>query len=276
MTDNPTADHDSAAGHKSESEKANGSSGITRSTIQFPYFDMEAILEYVNAVHAIAGFGSCSIDQLAGHVRSTTSSGTFRLKLANARTFGLIDNERGKISLTHLGREIVDPNKEMPARSTSFLMVPLFRALYDKYKGHVLPPTADALESEIVDLGVSAKQKGRARLAFQRSAEQAGFFRHGRNRLVLPIVRDEDKEDDDEPIAEASSQQTATSAGIATDETLHPFIRGLLDTLPTPDSDWPVHDRTKWLQTAAQIFGLIYKGNGEIQVVVKDTDKDVG
>jgi hypothetical protein len=26
--------------------------------------------------------------------------------------------------------------------------------------------------------------------------------------------------------------------------------------------EWPVHDRVKWLQTAANIFDLIYKGDG--------------
>ena len=46
---------------------------------------------------------------------------------------------------------------------------------------------------------------------------------------------------------------------------LHPFIQGLVKTLPTPDSDWSVADRVKWLQTAANVFGLIYKGAGSIK-----------
>jgi hypothetical protein len=48
----------------------------------------------------------------------------------------------------------------------------------------------------------------------------------------------------------------------------HPFIEGLLKTLPDPDSDeeWPLDKRVKWLQTAANIFDLIYKGEGGIKV----------
>jgi hypothetical protein len=46
----------------------------------------------------------------------------------------------------------------------------------------------------------------------------------------------------------------------------HPFIEGLLKTLPEPDDDWPAAGRVKWLQTAANIFDLIYKGDGGIKI----------
>src|SRR6476646_3426990 len=44
--------------------------------------------------------------------------------------------------------------------------------------------------------------------------------------------------------------------------TRHPFIEGLLKTLPEPETEWKSADRVKWLQTAANIFDLIYKGDG--------------
>jgi hypothetical protein len=46
----------------------------------------------------------------------------------------------------------------------------------------------------------------------------------------------------------------------------HPFIEGLLQTLPDPEEDWPAAGRVKWLQTAANIFDLIYKGDGGIKI----------
>jgi hypothetical protein len=46
----------------------------------------------------------------------------------------------------------------------------------------------------------------------------------------------------------------------------HPFIEGLLKTLPEPDTEWPAQARAKWLQTAANIFDLIYKGDGGIEI----------
>ena len=44
---------------------------------------------------------------------------------------------------------------------------------------------------------------------------------------------------------------------------LHPFFRGLLETLPDPGADWPRAQREQWLETARNIFGLIYKDPGE-------------
>jgi hypothetical protein len=39
---------------------------------------------------------------------------------------------------------------------------------------------------------------------------------------------------------------------------LHPFFRGLLDTLPDPGADWPLEKREQWLETARSIFALVY------------------
>jgi hypothetical protein len=50
---------------------------------------------------------------------------------------------------------------------------------------------------------------------------------------------------------------------------LHPFIQGLLDTLPEPGTNWAVEGRAKWLQAAGNIFDLMYKGDGEITVKVE-------
>jgi hypothetical protein len=40
------------------------------------------------------------------------------------------------------------------------------------------------------------------------------------------------------------------------------IVHGLLKTLPEPDTEWASSARLKWLQTAANIFDLIYKGDG--------------
>jgi hypothetical protein len=54
--------------------------------------------------------------------------------------------------------------------------------------------------------------------------------------------------------------------GLYPDGPRHPFIEGLLQTLPEPEDDWPTVARVKWLQTAANIFDLIYKGDGGIKI----------
>ena len=62
-----------------------------------------------------------------------------------------------------------------------------------------------------------------------------------------------------------------------TDKSLDPLIQGLVNRLPEPDSVWSLNDRIKWLRTAANIFGLIYKcGEGEdkeIKLVLAKDDQ---
>ena len=152
------------------------------------------------------------------------------------------------------------------ARAEAFLQVPLYKAIFEKYRGYTLPP-ASALEREMVNLGVASKQTDKARQAFMRSARQAGFFVHGEDRLVRPsgptvgpgtkpIENDLPKKDD------------LRSGGGGGDDKppLDPLLRGLVDRLPPADSEWSLQDRVKWLQTAANIFDLIYKGDGGIKI----------
>jgi len=44
----------------------------------------------------------------------------------------------------------------------------------------------------------------------------------------------------------------------APEASLHPFFHGLLDALPEPGSNWPQTQREQWLETARNIFALLY------------------
>ena len=127
------------------------------------------------------------------------------------------------------------------------------------------------LENAIVTLGVSPKQKDKARQAFQRSAKFAGFFELGQDRLVQPVSK---------PSGTSAQNPTGTQVEDIPPKPqekpitngFHPFIQGLLEKLPGADKKWTVEARAKWLQTAANIFDLMYvdeDGNGTILVEVK-------
>lgn len=40
----------------------------------------------------------------------------------------------------------------------------------------------------------------------------------------------------------------------------HPLIDGLFAALPAAGAPWAEHERTAWLEAAAAIFALIYRG----------------
>ncbi len=138
--------------------------------------------------------------------------------------------------------------------------MPLYAAVFEKYRGGVLPPTA-AFERDIQGLGVAEKMKDRARRCLERSADQAGFFEQGRDRLVRPGVREggENAPPPAPPQEEPESKGKGDGGGFGDHDAL---IVGLFRKLPPPESDWSDSDCMKWLQTAANIFDLVYKGEG--------------
>lgn len=241
-----------------------------RSTIGFPYNNLGDALQLAQAIHANAGMGSCDDAQLAVWIGNSPKSSGYRSQLSAARMFGLIETTSGTHKLSVLGRSIVDPQQERTARARAFLKVPLYNAMFEKYKGGILPP-ASALERDMIGLGVAEKQTGRARQVFERSADQGGFFEHGRNRLVLPgAVTREGEQERDKPDTDPDKGDDRKKGGGGNGEGpskyLDPLIRGLVDRLPPADSEWSLPDRLKWLQTAANIFDIVYKGDGGIDI----------
>jgi hypothetical protein len=166
-------------------EVANGTGRQNiRSTIAFPYTSLSDAEDVARALRRRGD--TATMDAVAAELGQTVS-GAFRTKIATARTFGVIDVRRGQVQLTQLGHRITDPDQAEQARVEAFLHVPLFLRVFEEYRGRNLPP-AKGLEAAIERFGVSPKQSDRARQTLQRSAEQAGFFRHGTDRLVAPAL----------------------------------------------------------------------------------------
>jgi hypothetical protein len=229
--------------------------GRQRSSIAFPYNNLGDAIEVAKAIHDNVGNGDCDDTQLSAWMNMSPKSSGFRVQLSAARTFGLVETATGKHKLAPLGRSVVDPQQEREARSRAFINVPLYKALYDNYKAGVIPPAA-ALERDIVALGVAEKQKERARQVFERSAEQAGFFEHGKNRLVMPGIahRDPQREKPDD-------NGGGGGGGGGEQPPIDPIIQGLLSRLPKSGDVWPEADRKLWLQLLEGSFKLIYKDN---------------
>jgi hypothetical protein len=231
--------------------------GRERSTIAFPYLDLDDSVEIAKAVHTLGG-SSCQWDQLAAHFEQAASGGSFRARLQTAKLFGLLNYDRGTVTLTPIGARLSDPSQERGARAEAFLKIPLYNRVHEDYKGSTLPPTT-GLETAMGNMGVAPKQKSKARQVFERSAKQAGFFEFGTTRLVMPsikasatIIATPNPEVDDKKELEPKEKKPKTR---------HPLIEGLLMELPEPQSEWSTEDRRKWLEMVGGIFNVIYKGS---------------
>ena len=249
-----------------------------RSSISFPYMDLDDAIQVAVALHNTTGSSPSQHDQLAAALGLSMSSSGYRTRLAAARTFGLIETERGGgVRLSELGERIVDPDEQRRAKVTAFLNVELYKALHEQLRGKVVPP-AGALERMMAQLGVAPKQTDRARQAFTSSAEAAGFFEKGRDKLVEPAFGGGDQGGGSHRQGGRSGGGIGGGGSGGSDElNLHPLIMGLVKTLPKNDGDaWPLERRVHWLQIAVNTFSLLYGSNdeGEVQVIVKPKGKD--
>ena len=245
---------DSATDQDSNRSGAQESARYLRSTIAFPYSGLKDAEQIARALHDSWG-GSASPDQLAASLDASPRSGAFRTKLSTSKTFGVISVSRGNIALTDLGRKLVDPQTRAAARVDAFLAVPLFAALANDYKGTMLPPDS-GLEQKIRDLGVSAKQTAKARQGFQRSAELAGFFKMGKDRLVQPAN------------LSASDKSSATPRDpkqggelLASTTTLPAPLPELWLTLLRDGRDWSPEKVQEFVETARSLLGLLTAGS---------------
>lgn len=230
------------------------------SSISFPYMDLENAIGVARAILNNGGV-PMSREQLAGAMKQSSTSGAFILKVSAARQFGIIEHKDSKFQLTDLGFSVLDKSeaREKAARAQAFLNVALYRRLYEDFKNKQLPPRPFGLEQTLVQMGVAPKQKSNARLAFERSAKQAGYRNVDPDRLIEPILGISSGATSEMPPAD----ETATSAPQMAPErptpsNLDPLIKGMLDRLPKPGEPWSADKRKKWLETFASNLDWIY------------------
>lgn len=236
-----------------------------RSSIAFPYMDLNEAIGVAKAIHDNVGTGTCSLSQLAPWVKQSATSSAFRNRLNAARLFGLVNTDNSEaLQLTELGRLVVDTKREREGRAKAFLAVPLYGALHDKFKGGVVPPTP-ALENELVALGVAGTLKETARRVLERSAEQANFYETGRDRLVLPGFAPGQQEQKPEVKTRTGGGDGDGTGGLDLD----PLLVALLKKIPASGSEWPGPQRARWFKTFAMNVSQIYDADEDNPVELK-------
>ncbi|MBM6401667.1 hypothetical protein [Phycicoccus sonneratiae] len=234
-----------------------------RSTIKFPYSDLKDAVTVVETLKE--NFSTtCSSDQLAAALAVSPTSSGFRTKVATAAAFGLVNNKRGTITLTDLGHAVADAHTREAAVVEAFLRVELFSALYEKFQGRALPGDA-GLEAELLNLGVAQKQVGRARQILQRSAQTAGFFWAGRDRLVKPSTKAGTLSEQENPpktaLDEVRGPRVEEESDTLADD---PVLKGLWLKLPKSGS-FPKSERDRWLNALKVNLDLVYGPGDEAQ-----------
>lgn len=256
---------------------------VTKSRIGFAYVGLPEVMGIAKAFYDIGKESLTRAELLAG--MGAVENGTSAVKIATALTFGLITSKDSKYSITEVGKAVRSHNPEVgrQALAQAFLTVPLYRTVYEEYRGKPLPARTKGLEEAFLRLGVGPKQVDKARLAFEKSAHFAGFFEHGNHQLVMPgaspAPRSEQpitapKEAPNPPVTiQISSLPAKPTLGKPMDATQDPLIQGLLIRLPEAGTIWPHDKRAKWLQLlAANLDAVFLSGEDDTKAVTVRLD----
>ena len=228
--------------------------GYERSKIVFPYGDLDDALSVAKAIYANGGT-KADFDQLVDWMKhENTTSGAFRVKIAAARIFGLATVDGNRVTLLPLGQDTQDAESALRAKALAFLNVPLYRKIFETYRGRTLPDDK-ALEKVIESFGVAIKQTGRARQTFQRAAEQAKVFNDKKDRLVLPAGVSLDSTTPNGGASRKMEQSNTTQ--VATGE-LNPVLLSLIEELPST-GEWSRDERDLWTRLFLRMVDKAYK-----------------
>lgn len=265
MTDTADVDTLGEDGGDTEgtTEQPNGEDGGTnggaepgtsrdRSTIKFPYTDIRDAVAVAVALKTNWG-SECKTEDLAAAMKQKVSSGSFRTKVSTANIFGAIESKRGTITLTALGAAMTDPKTRDAALATAFLTVELYQKIYDKYRGTTLPGDT-GLEVDIQREGVLPSQVDRARQAMQRSAQHAGYFWQGTDRLVQPSTVKIEGHQETQPV---KHQQPKVEPEGGTKLSEAPLLKALWETLPA-DKNFTAEQRKRFFTTLAFNIDYVY------------------
>jgi uncharacterized membrane protein YgcG len=175
-------------------EERTEDSGRHFSGIAFPTYALTDSIEVANAIHNKGG-GYATREQLAAFLEyRSTSNGAFLSRVGAAKLFGLLTEENKTIRISPLATRILMPESEEQKRTAmieAFFRVPLFKALYEEYRGKDLPEGLGLRNALRVKFQVVPKRIDFAYRTFFDSAETAGFFqaRGNKSQLILPVIR---------------------------------------------------------------------------------------
>ena len=237
------------------------SSKRDQARIAFPFIPLSDVVKMVQAI-GLRG-GRCRFDDLADALGQRKTSGAFRGRTSAGRMYGAVETVGSELELTDLGEAMCSPDPEGDTLAQAFLRVPLYEALYARYAAESGKlPAREVLEADMMRLGVPAKSVELARRAFLRSAEFAGFFRSGRDRLIRPAPMS----DSIAPRQIATPEPTEPAVGPpaeAAPMAEHPLIQGLMAKLPPEGERFTPRQRQRWLDTAKAALDLMYAGDDE-------------
>src|SRR5579872_540033 len=157
-------------------------SGQERKEASYPYYDLEACINFAEQIKSLGGSkGTVKKALLARQVGLAESTPSFFQKLSASKVFGITDGW-GAYGLTDLGRKFFYPqsqNDKQEALLEIFTSPEAFRLIVERFDGEKLPTTDIMGNIFHQELGIPDSWKDRVAQMFVRSAHFAGIIDDG-------------------------------------------------------------------------------------------------
>ncbi len=242
-----------------------------KSGIGYPYYNLEDSIEVAKAVWNRGG-GTCAPDAMATYLHySTTKSGAYLTRMSAAKMFGLIETQRGRISVTERAKAIISPVMPEDARQAkvdAFMGVPLFKAIFDRFKGKTIPQEMGLRNLLQNEFHIVPDRVAPAYKVLMASAEFAGFFETSgdKTKLIAPVLSANDTPRPDNKTVATDNQEPPVDArkksggddGNLPPPGVHTAIIGLLRELPAAGTVWPLAKKDRFMQAFKSTIDFIY------------------
>jgi hypothetical protein len=149
-----------------------------RSRYPFPSYDFGIARQIIEKVE-FEGAGQLSEVTLAISLGVSAKSSGFKLKTLSARQFRLLTKSRDTLSTTPLAKAILKPTTEEEKRRKmleSFMTIPLFNAVANRFKGQPLPPSQSFRNILEREFGVESNRTTEAERILMDSARETGLL----------------------------------------------------------------------------------------------------
>jgi hypothetical protein len=248
-----------------------------RSFVVVVGYDLRVVVETARTIRE-TGLAHATMEEIAdaAGISDPSKRNTFFTKVYNTAKYKLIDlrdnrrTERKEVVLLPLGEVVLDPDPQKAQRALveAFLNVPVHRELWIRFDGKILPDDAE-FNRVLDEIGVSSGQLDTVRQEFKRSAGAAGFFKQGKDRLIMPegvdVVPDnhvDDGRDSALSTQGATENERTQGQGLRAEPDLSPavhrFLTDMWADLSENNAGWSVEAREEWLDLFTRSFRYIY------------------
>src|SRR5271166_703545 len=149
---------------------------------EFPKHSLKAALRVPLALEEKNSGNPMPPTDVAIAIEKSPGSSDFRMLLSSSIKYGLSTGSynQSKVALTALARDIVAPTSDDAKNRALFqsaLMPPLFKSIFESYKGKKVPDMQFFQNALVRDFGVSRDQAARCATVFYENADHLGLIR---------------------------------------------------------------------------------------------------